>query len=100
MNNSQANNTADVSTLTFKRTLSPSQFMSEHNLDKIDVLINPKTGRRFFTTSNSDVGGKGSKSDDYKDNPVFSLCVDSSTGEEFWMLHKKATDNVEHSFSL
>ena len=95
----QANNTTDIKTLVFKRSLSPSQFMQEHKLDKIDVVINPHTGKRFFTTSNSDVSGKASKTDDYKENPVFSLCEDPE-GEEFWMLHKQATDNVEHSFTI
>ena len=95
-----ANNTTDIRTLTFKRSLTPIQFMKENDLSKIDVVINPHTGKRFFTTSDSSVSGKASASDDYKENPVISLCEDPATGEEFWMLHKQATDNVEHSFTL
>ena len=93
-------NTTNTATLTFKKTYSPKQFMSEFNLDKIDVVVNPHTNKRFFTTSNSEISGKADKTGAYKENPAISLCQDPETGEEFYMLHKQATDNVEHSFEL
>lgn len=93
-------NTTNIATLKFKRTWTPKQFMAENNLEKIDVVINPKTNKRFFTTSDSEIGGKADKTGDYKQNPVISLCEDSSTGEEFFLLHKQASENVEHSFAL
>lgn len=95
-------NTTDLGKLTFKRSMSPSEFMKEHGYDKLDVVINPKTGKRFLSTTDaegkSEAVGKASKSDDYKNNPVISWCEDPVSKEEFWMLHGQA--NVEHSFSL
>lgn len=96
----ETSNTTNLSKLTFIETFSPSQFMKEHNLDKIDVVVNPHTNKRFFITSNSAISGKADKTGAYKENPAISKCLDEATGEEFWMLHKQATDNVEHSFAL
>jgi hypothetical protein len=91
-------NTTKLENLEFKTTMNPTTFMRKHGVDKIDIVRNPKTNKLFFVTSNSDVSGK--VSDAYKENPVISLCVDKTTNDQFFMLHKQSADNIEDTFVL
>lgn len=77
-------------TLNFSETMTVQRFKDKHNVRQLDIIKNPKTGKMFFSCpDDSSISGKISTSDDWKTNPAISRCTDTSSGETFWMLHKK-----------
>jgi hypothetical protein len=85
-----------MANLTFVRTLTPKQFGAQFNVEKIDIIVNPKTSKTFFSAG----ALSGAVTDNYKEDPMFSE-VHGEDGELFWMLHKKNTsDNVVATMTL
>ena len=84
------------STLQFRETYSIDRFKSMNNVKELRIIKNPHTSKLFFTCpDDSTISGKVGK-EGWQDDPVISLCVDTSTGETFHMLHKKGSDSSEN----
>ena len=71
--------------LIFNETLTVEQFKADHNVSRIDVRKNPKTGNLFFTCG-SLIGAVASKG--IPEHPMFSN-VTTPDGENFWLLHEE-----------
>lgn len=71
--------------LTFNETLTVEQFKAAHNVSRIDVKKNPKTGKLFFTygTKTGAVAVKGIPA-----HPMLSN-VTGDDGSNFWLLHEE-----------
>jgi hypothetical protein len=66
---------------TFSKTQSIGVFASINSINKIDLVINPHTGKTFGV---SDTG------------TTFRVGADSpADGEESWMIHKTGQSNVQ-----
>ena len=85
-----------MSALTFKSTLSIEAFKASTGCKTIDVIINPKTSKPFFSTDNNISGAVSGDMAEVMANPAISEVV-GLTGESFWMLHKKQSNNVVHT---
>lgn len=88
--------------LTFIATQSVAAFKKAHNIDNIDVVINPKTDLRFFVDrDNSAFKGAVAKELDYNEELAISEVAPKegpNAGVSFYMLHnKQQSDNVERS---
>lgn len=81
-----------MANLTFEQTISVDVFKSTNNVDTIEIVENPKNGKLFFTAGTI-TGCVAGNFDDVLENPAMSL-VKGSTGEPFWMLHKKQSNNL------
>jgi len=77
-----------MSTLKFIETLSVAEF-KERTHANIEIYRNPKTEKLAFESG----AIRGAVSENYKEAPVLSL-VQGDTEEQFWLLHKKSTQNV------
>ena len=73
--------------LSFNSTWTPAEFKAKHEVSKIDLISNDKTGKQFFATNVRTISGKVSSKID-ADKPVaVSDCTDEDSGENFFMLH-------------
>ena len=75
--------------LKFIETLSVEEFKAQHEVEKIEVKQNPRTGKCFFTYgfetgAVSEKFGNGELSD-----PVISKVISPEDGEVFYMLHQR-----------
>lgn len=75
--------------LHFVETLSVEDFKAQHNVEKIEVKQNPRTGKCFFvygieTGAVSEKFNKGQLTD-----PVISKVVSPEDGEMFFILHQR-----------
>jgi len=78
----------------FVRTMSLSAFKVELECNNIDIVKNPNTNKLFFVTDNGQSGKVSTKFNDIaSEEKEVSWCKDAN-GEEFWMIHKRNTDNV------
>ena len=82
--------------LTFIKTLTIEQFLTQQNAKELDIVKNPNTGKLFIAIGNQTVGSVSSKG--IPNNPVVSL-VEGDEGQ-FYLLHEKNTTNVVKTFSL
>lgn len=80
--------------LSFENTVSIEAFKVSTKATTIEVVENPKNGKLFFTTDNNIRGAVAGDVDAVMTNPVMSE-VKGTTGESFWMLHKKQSNNVK-----
>ena len=88
------NSTDMDSTLQFRETYSVPRFKQVKGISSLNIIKNPHTDKMFFTCpDDSTVSGKVSTKDNWQDNPAISLCVDTSTGEQFYLLHKQGSQN-------
>lgn len=86
--------------LNFNVTMSVDRFKSVNNINSIDVVKNPNTGKLFFTCpQDSSISGKIAKEIDFNGDLAISQCTGTEAGEEFYMLHNhvQLTDNVQHT---
>ena len=82
--------------LTFGRSFSPAQFKAHVGITELKVLRNKDKGTTFFISpDDSSVSGPVSKGD-WQSDPVFTQVTDKSSGETFWMLHKRSSGAAEH----
>ena len=83
----------DTQTLQFTETYSVARFKELKGVTTLEIIKNPHTEKTFFTCpDDSTVSGKVG-SQDWTHNPAISLCVDSESGDTFYMLHKKGSSN-------
>ena len=81
-----------MDSLKFLKTMSVEDFKAQHGLTKIDIFRNEKTEKHFFAWGN-DYGAVYAK---YPVEPLKEPMVsevETSTGEQFFLLHNKG----EHS---
>lgn len=81
--------------LHFIETLSLEEFKTRHNIEKIEIKQNPKTGKCFFafgfeTGAVSERFLKGGIA-----NPVISQVRSQETGDKFFMLHQRGEGGAE-----
>lgn len=90
-------NTTNESTLEFNETKSINHFLKEHDATRLEVIVNPNTKKRFFSTDNGLTGKVSMKEID--ENASISVCTDEA-GEKFLMLHPRNTENVIQTFTV
>ena len=78
--------------LVFNETLTVEQFKERMNVPRVDVKKGPKTGTLFFTYGSQSgwVSKKG-----IPENPMFSHCTATDSGESFWLLHEEGKGSAE-----
>lgn len=84
--------------LKFQETLSVEAFKATNKVSTIEIIENPKNGKVFFSCNTSDgeiiTGAVSGEIDAIMEQPMMSK-VAGTTGESFWMLHKKQSNNVK-----
>lgn len=75
--------------LQFITTWTISQFKAIHHIEAIEIIKNPSTSKLFFSAGTI----TGAVSRNYKENTVISKVI-GSEGEEFFLIHKKASENT------
>jgi len=82
--------------LKFLKTFTVAEFKQKFDLEKIEILKNPKTGKNFFSYGFE----TGTVSDKFESNgrlnvPVISEVCSAETGDTFYMLHEKGTSSAQ-----
>jgi len=82
--------------LKFLKTFTVAEFKQKFDLEKIEILKNPKTGKNFFSYGVE----TGVVSDKFEklgrlNVPVISEVCSAETGDTFFMLHEKGTSSVQ-----
>jgi hypothetical protein len=82
--------------LKFLKTYSVKEFKEKYNVEKIEVLKNPQTGKNFFSYG-FETGAVSEKfeSTGKLDVPVISEVCSAETGDTFYMLHEKGKGGAE-----
>ena len=83
---------ANTSNLQFGRQMAPAQFKAHMGVTTLNIVKNPNTGKLFFS-SPEDSTVSGAVSANWKADPVFSEVTSPDSGDTFWMLHKKGSEN-------
>ena len=89
-------------TNSFRESLTVEQFKSATGVQSISIVRNPKNNNLFFTFGSK----SGAISDSIKEeiekgkitSQVMLSLTTSDSGEDLWILHKKATSNVVLEF--
>jgi len=77
-----------MDSLKFLRTMSAAEFKEQHGITKLDIFKSEKTGKHFFAYGN-EYGAVYAK---YPVAPIKEPMVsevESSSGEQFFLLHNK-----------
>ena len=82
-----------MSKLTFEKTTTIAEYKSLEGASTIEVVKNPNNDKLFFATDNGKMGAFSGELSEVMANPAMSVVV-GTTGEKFWMLHKKQSNNV------
>ncbi len=79
--------------LSFNKTVTIAEFKSAENVTTIEIVKSPQSGKLFFATDNGVTGAVSGDVGAIMESPAMSI-VEGDTGEPFWMLHKKQSNNV------
>lgn len=83
----------EPTTLEYLTTWGVQQFKDAHNINTLNIILNPHTNRHFFVSpENSEISGKVSTKD-WQSDPVISLCKDKGNDQKFFMLHKRGDNS-------
>lgn len=85
-----------MSDLKFLKTFTVNEFKQKFNVEKIEILKNPQTGKNFFSYG-FETGAVSEKfeSTGKLDIPVISEVCSAETGDTFYMLHEKGTGGAQ-----
>ena len=75
--------------LVFTETMSVPAFKSKQGVLDIEVKKNEKTGKWFFDYKYGSGACSHRAEAGTMDDPVISLVISSTTGEQFYMLHQR-----------
>ena len=79
--------------LKFNETMTIQDFKKLLDIEKIEVVSNPKTDKLFMTDGAKVIGAV---SKNYKDNPKVSII--EVEGKTFYLLHKGSSTNVVDTY--
>jgi len=85
--------------LKFLSTVTAEEFKAQHGITKIDIFRNENTGKSFFAYGNE----KGAVYAKYPIEPLKEPMVsevETSTGEQFFLLHNRGESNATKLQSL
>ena len=85
--------------LKFLSTMTAEDFKAQHGITKIDIFRNENTGKNFFAYGNE----KGAVYSEYPRKPLKEPMVSegqTSTGEQFFLLHNRGESNATKMQSL
>jgi hypothetical protein len=86
--------------MNFSKTLPLVDFIVSKGASKLDIIRNPKTGKRFFTVPGTDVSGRVAEKVEKLSAELSVSWFAPEEGEPSYMLHTQGTDNREDSFSV
>ena len=85
--------------LKFLSSMTAEEFKAQHGIAELDIFRNENTGKVFFAYGNE----KGAVYAKYPVEPLKEPMVSevqTSTGEQFFLLHNKGTSNATKMQSL
>jgi hypothetical protein len=86
--------------MNFSKTLPLVDFIVSQGASKLDIIRNPKTGKRFFTVPGTDVSGRVADKVEKLSAELSVSWFTPEEGEPSYMVHTTGTANVEDSFAL
>ena len=86
--------------MNFSKTLPLVDFIVSKGASSLDIIRNPKTGKRFFTVPGTDVSGRVAEKVEKLSSELSVSWFTPEEGEPSYMVHTSGTDNREDSFSL
>jgi len=85
--------------MNFSKTLPLVDFIVSKGASKLDIIRNPKTGKRFFTVPGTDVSGRVAEKVEKLSAELSVSWFVPEEGEPSFMLHTTSSVNVEDSFT-
>ena len=79
--------------LKFLSTMTVGEFKALHGIDRLDIFRHEKTGKNFFSCGNE----KGAVYAEYPVKPLKEPMVsevETSAGEQFYLLHNRGESNA------
>ncbi|GAF95158.1 unnamed protein product [marine sediment metagenome] len=86
--------------MNFSKTLPLVDFIVSKGASSLDIIRNPKTGKRFFTVPGTDVSGRVAEKVEKLSSELSVSWFTPEEGEPSYMVHTRGTDNREDSFSV
>ena len=86
--------------MNFSKTLPLVDFIVSKGASSLDIIRNPKTGKRFFTVPGTDVSGRVAEKVEKLSAELSVSWFTPEIGEPFYMVHTSGTDNREDSFTV
>ncbi len=86
--------------MNFSKTLPIVDFIVSKGASKLDLIRNPKTGKRFFTVPGTDVTGRVAEKVEKLSTELSVSWFTPEEGEPSYMVHTTSTDNCEDSLSI
>ena len=85
--------------MNFSKTLPLVDFIVSQGASKLDLIRNPKTGKRFFTVPGTDVTGRVAEKVKKLSAELSVSWYTPEEGEASYMVHTTGSVNIEDSFS-
>lgn len=85
--------------MNFSKTLPLVEFIVSKGASSLDIVRNPKTGKRFFTVPGTDVTGRVAEKVEKLSADLSVSWFAPEDGEPSYLVHTSNRDNVEDSFS-
>ena len=84
----------------FSKTLPMVDFIVSQGASKLEILRNPKTGKRSFLMPGTDVTGRIADKVEKLSAELSVSWFTPEDGEPSYMLHTTSSTNIEDSFSI
>jgi hypothetical protein len=84
----------------FSKTLPLVDFIVSQGASKLDILRNPKTGKRSFIVPGTDVTGRIAEKVEKLSADLSVSWFTPEEGEPSYMLHTTNSANIEDSFNI